>query len=164
MERIISGNDLRVKFGSTNNEKIVLYTTSCSVSINVDSSRYSYKGSGNWNLTNIGSKGWEMQVDGLYVEQTTSTANVFNDLVDAIINSELVSISFGSESGWSTTYKGYAYVVSTNLTAPVADNSTFSATFKGTGELVRVENPLIYKNRVEADGGIAEAIDCLYYI
>lgn len=139
METVINGSNLVVQFGTSGSEKVVLCSTSCAVNISADTKEVVCKGGGGWKNLTAGSKGWDMSVDGLYVESAAGGGNIFSDIFDAIAAGTEVSVIFGEENPTTgqITYKGSAYITSTSLTAPADDNSTFSATFTGTGALTK---------------------------
>ena len=137
MATLINGTDIVVKIGVAGAEDAIFCSTSCTLNITAETVGASCKDGGSWNQTVEGSKSWDIAVDGLY---QVDTANGFIELSDLLLigpNESSIVIGQYTESG-DISWQGTAILTSTSLTAPDGEISTWSATFTGTGPLVKV--------------------------
>lgn len=127
------------------NDKAVALSTSCSVTKNASTSEAASKDDGMWENSVVTKLGWEMKVDAFVGENEGSY-----DAMDAAWKARKpVTVVYGKVSnpsengvpdgGWikpTTKYEeGQALITSLERNDPNGENSTFSATFKGVGEL-----------------------------
>ena len=142
MENVMNGTDLVVKINLGGTDKVIVCSTSCTLSANVDTIEVACKNDGSGSATgkwkNIlpGNKSWEVSAEALYVESSTSGATA-RDLFNEMVSGNKVSLTFSKKSTATgdLLYTGEAYITSWSVNAPDGDVSTFSATFTGTGEL-----------------------------
>jgi len=133
---VINGNKLRVDVGYGVPYPL-LCANSCSLTINQDTIDSSCKDSVQWETLTSGKKSWEITTDGLYVESELYRTSVVN-LTDFIINSRKLAIGFKTYNDIGTSiinWHGYAYLTSISVNGDKDGAATYSATFKGIGEL-----------------------------
>jgi TP901-1 family phage major tail protein len=145
---IISGTDIMVFVDG----KSVSYATNHTLTIGSTSQEVSTKddASGIWQSAVVQKLSWSATTENMY--SIDGSGNGFDDLYTAMISRETVSLKFGLESsaasgsktsvpsgGWTAAstpiFSGDAYVTDLSWSNPNGDNSTFTATFTGTGAL-----------------------------
>ena len=124
----------------------VAFSTNATLNVTVATREISSKDSGYWTDKAAGKISWDASSDALYCYTLTSgtTRNTYDELYAMMIAREAVNFVFGKTSGstpnWSVDsgedyYSGDAIITSLNLNSPDGDNSTYSITLEGTGEL-----------------------------
>lgn len=125
--------------------KAIAYATSCSVSKTASTSEAASKDDGMWENSIVTKLGWEMKVDAF----VGKTRDSYKELNAAWKARKQVKVVYGKpanasdnglpEGGWTAPTadyeEGMAYVTSLERNDPNGENSTFSATLKGVGEL-----------------------------
>lgn len=111
------------------------HSTSCSFTINRDLRDSTTKGSGGWADNLAGLMSWEMSGDSFI--DTAATNASYQDMVNALIAGEAVTVVFDIE-GATQTYTGLALLTSVSADAGVEDNTTFSVSLTGTGQVAVV--------------------------
>jgi predicted secreted protein len=134
--------------------KSIAYATNHTLTIGSNSSEVSTKDDqqGIWQSAIVQKLNWSATTENMY--STDGSGAGFDDLFDAMISRQPVQIKFGMEStaasgnkgnvpttGWtpvtSPMFSGNAMVTDLQWNNPNADNSAFTATFTGTGALVK---------------------------
>jgi len=153
---ILSGTDIMVfmKKGASATLTSIGYATNHTLTIGSNSSEVSTKddAQGIWQSAVVQKLNWSATTENMY--SIDQAGNGFDDLFDAMISREPVDIKFGLETtaaagnkgsvpttGWTGAstpmFTGKAYVTDLSWNNPNGDNSSFTATFTGTGALVR---------------------------
>ena len=147
---IISGTDVMAFIGGVS----IAYATNHTLTIGSNSQEISTKddAQGIWQAAVVQKLNWSATTENMYAMDGSGKG--FDDLFDAMIARTPVQLKFGLEStaasgnkgsvpssGWapvtSPMFSGNAYVTDLSWNNPNADNSTFTATFTGTGALAR---------------------------
>ncbi|MCC8198548.1 MAG: phage tail protein [Tannerellaceae bacterium] len=144
-ENIINGSDLMLFVDG----KSVAYATSHSLDITNETADTSNKDTGGrWTSAKVTRTSWTVSTENLYALQ--GEGQTFNDLFELL--QKEVKIVFCLESGYkskpvtgvpsggwsqvsSPKYSGDAIITSLSISAPDADNATFTAEFTGIGPL-----------------------------
>jgi len=147
-DNVINGSDLMLFIGG----KSVAYATSHSLDISNETSEVSNKDTGGrWATSKVTRTSWTVSTENLYALQGEGTT--FQDLFELL--HEEVEIVFALESGYknkpttgvptggwtaiaSPKYTGKAVLTSLSISAPDADNATFTAELTGVGPLTTV--------------------------
>jgi TP901-1 family phage major tail protein len=129
-------------------KKATALATSCSLSMTASTSEAASKDDGIWENSTVTKIGWEIRVEA-FVSTAENSYDKMNAAFKARQPIEVVYGKVGNpsesgvpEGGWTeptTNYeKGSALITSLERNDPNGDNSTFSATLKGVGELKTV--------------------------
>ena len=137
----VVGNDVMVFV----DDKAIALSTSCSLTKSSSTSEAASKDDGIWENSIVTKLGWEMKVDAFVGEsegsyETMNAAWKARKPVKVIYGKPANSTDSGvPEGGWvkpTTKYEeGMALITSLERNDPNNENSTFSASFKGVGEL-----------------------------
>jgi hypothetical protein len=133
---IINGTDLRVYNGAT----AIGEATSATLSVSREMRNILTKDSPNsgWVSNKPGSKSATLTVEALYSETTT---NVQPDvLFDALNNGTVLALSLKTTTNGYNFYSFSAYCTSFEVSSPVEDNVSYSATFTVSGAVYRGVN------------------------
>jgi hypothetical protein len=133
---IINGTDLRVYNGAT----AIGEATSATLSVTREMRNILTKDSPNsgWVSNRPGSKSATLTVEALYSETTT---NVQPDvLFDALNNGTVLALSLKTTTNGYNFYSFSAYCTSFEVSSPVEDNVSYSATFTVSGAVYRGTN------------------------
>lgn len=136
VNEIINGTDLRVYNGAT----AIGEATSATLSVSREMRNILTKDSPNsgWVSNKPGSKSATLTVEALYSETTT---NVQPDvLFDALNNGTVLALSLKTTTNGYNFYSFSAYCTSFEVSSPVEDNVSYSATFTVSGAVYRGTN------------------------
>ena len=136
VNEIINGTDLRVYNGAT----AIGEATSATLSVSREMRSVLTKDSPNsgWVSNKPGSKSATLTVEALYSETTT---NVQPDvLFDALNNGTVLALSLKTTTNGYNFYSFSAYCTSFEVSSPVEDNVSYSATFTVSGAVYRGTN------------------------
>jgi predicted secreted protein len=135
---VFNGTDLVLKTiaEAGGSEFILAHSTSCTLSINVDTIDVSSKESGGKLDVLGGLKSFELSADGLMEFAATSTTKPqsLNQLMQA---GTAVTFTFALDTLAGYKYTGSALVTSIEITGGTEDASTYSVSMSGTGELLQ---------------------------
>jgi hypothetical protein len=145
---VFNGTSLVVLIGS----EVIGFSTSCSLSIAIDTPDASTKESLGWAQEIGGQKSWSLTTDGLatVVPGATATYISTTELTNFAILRQPVTVKFttidNSAGGVTpvpgdTYYTGQAFIESVDMTADMENPVTYSVSFKGTGPLSISQNP-----------------------
>jgi TP901-1 family phage major tail protein len=149
MGKYISGTDVMVFIKNGSTYTSIAYATNHTLTVGSNSSEISTKddAKGVWNASVVQKLNWSCTTENMYSLDGAGAG--FDDLFTAMSNRTVVDLKFGLENTSQTTkgdapwspisspiFTGTAYVTDLSWNNPDGDNSTFSATFTGTGELV----------------------------
>lgn len=143
-EKIIKGDELMLFKGETS----IAYATSHTLTINGNAIDISSKDHGFWGASEIGNITWEITSENLYTDK------YYNELFDAMINRNQLTVAFGYASDWNVNgltgnntqwdldktanyYAGKCYVTSLTTNANTGENATMSITLTGCGALIK---------------------------
>lgn len=129
--------------------KTTALATSCSLSMTASTSEAASKDDGIWESSTVTKLGWEIRVEAF----VAANKNGYNDMKKAMKDRTPIEVVYGKasnatdsgvpEDGWaapeSDYEKGMAIITSLERNDPNGDNSSFSATLKGVGELKTIE-------------------------
>jgi TP901-1 family phage major tail protein len=149
---ILKGTDIMLFIKDGTNYKSIAYATNHTLTIGSNSSEVSTKddAEGIWQSAVVQKLNWSATTENLY--SLDGSGATYDDLFTLMIARTPVTVKFGLESsytnktdvpadGWTpiTTpiYTGDAYITDLSWNNPNADNSSFTATFTGTGALVK---------------------------
>lgn len=147
MGQILSGTDIMVFLDG----KSIAFATNHTLTIGSTSSEVSTKddAQGIWQHAVVQKLNWSATTENMYSLDGSGAG--FEDLFAAMTKRQAVKLKFGLEStyankgtvpatGWSPIaspiYSGDAYITDLSWNNPNGDNSTFTATFTGTGQLI----------------------------
>ena len=140
MDNIINGTEFILSYGTAGSEVALAFSTSASLSFGMDTRDISNKSSAGWRELLEAQRNWSVSTEGLMAFQDAASAPVvgFADLFTEIVARTQFSVVIKT----STTpvagdyyWSGLVYLSSLELTAPLEDNSTWTASFEGTGVL-----------------------------
>tara|TARA_R100000656_G_scaffold14887_2_gene14625 strand:+ start:3618 stop:4061 length:444 start_codon:yes stop_codon:yes gene_type:complete len=138
---IVNGTDFIVKFGTAGSEVAIAFATSASISFSMETRDISNKSSAGWRELLEAQRSWSVSCENLFAwkdGQATPVAVVgYDDLWAEMNNRTSFSIVFTgtSPATGETYYSGTAYLTSLEASAPLEDNTTFTASFEGSGVL-----------------------------
>ena len=76
---LLNGTDLLLKVGGTSgNETLIAFATSCSLELSADEIDQTNKDSQGWKSIILGSRSWSVSADALYQNETTGSTQDFN--------------------------------------------------------------------------------------
>lgn len=133
---IVNGTLLRIYKGGT----AIAYATSCTLSVTREIREVLTKDSpGNgWREVYVGRKSGTLSTEGLYSTAGDGTANHQpSDLFDDLDNGTPLVLKFSTEVSGDDYYQASGYCTSIEMTGPVEDNSSYSATFELHGAITR---------------------------
>ena len=136
-EQRVSGRDLRIYFGEDTATSPIFASTSCELSLTWQTEKTVDKDTPKTGLQELTSYEWTLTSNNIVA---TGAANGFEQVMDASLKGEEVSVSFKLGEGFS--YSGKAIITSVSSSAPAEGKATFTATFTGSGELKKdVQTP-----------------------
>jgi predicted secreted protein len=123
--------------------QVIAHSTSCSLSINIDTPDASDKESGGWAAEIGGQRSWSLTTDGLATIEPAATATYVStaELSAYAIARTAVTVKFTTVVSGSTLntgdyyWSGSAFIESFDVTADMENPVTYSVSFKGTGAL-----------------------------
>ena len=146
MEKIIKGDDLML-FDAEG--KSLAFATSHQLSISADAVETSSKDGGVWASNEVNKISWELTSENLY------TVNAYDKLMDLMLKREAIKVYFGTKKendpektvadgdydNWTGAkgYTGKVFITSLTANAGTGENATYSATFTGTGKLIKID-------------------------
>ena len=140
----LNGTELGVYMNGT----LVAYSTSATININHSPRSTTNKESAGFEEIMEGLRSWDVSVDALYAWMQPDGNPISNETLSEIFTGYWTTrakftLTFGvtTTAQNDTKYVGDAWLTSVSLTAPMEDTATFSASFKGTGELVQTIAP-----------------------
>lgn len=141
---IIKGDDLML---FDEQGKSIAFATSHTLSISADAVDTSSKDHGAWSANEVNKISWELTSENLY------TVAAYDSLMEKMLAREAIKVYFGTKKendpdktvadgdydNWtgSSGYTGKVYITSLSVNANTGENATYSATFTGTGKLVK---------------------------
>lgn len=140
---VIKGDDFalyiekEVTDGTTTTLQYVMIgcATSSSLSMSIETQGATCKGSAGWDEVTVTTKSWEMSTDALYRTNEDITGIELFDYWKAGTKLN-VQLGVGGTSG-GVVYRGEVYITSLDFNGPQGENTTLSASFKGTGALTK---------------------------
>lgn len=128
---IVNGTDLRIYMGGV----AIGHATTCSLDLTRETRETLTKDApgGGWATAEVGRKSATLSTDGMFSYDTTNKK--FSDLFTAFDNGTLLLLRFTTDETSDTYWQGSGYITSLNLSAPVEDNTTYSATFTVNGAI-----------------------------
>jgi predicted secreted protein len=143
---VFNGTSLVVLIGG----EVIAYSTSCSLSIAIDTPDASNKESLGWAEEIGGQRSWSLTTDGLAtVSPTTVVATYVSlpELTTLAIARTAVTVMFTTVTAGTATpivddakWTGQAFIESVDMTADMENPVTYSVSFKGTGILTQSKN------------------------
>lgn len=129
---IVNGTDLRIYMGGV----AIGHATTCSLDMTRETRETLTKDApgGGWATAEVGRKSATLSTDGMFSYDTSNKK--FSDLFTAFDNGTLLLLRFTTDETGDTYWQGSGYITSLNLSAPVEDNTTYSATFTVNGAIV----------------------------
>ena len=143
--KIIYGGDMMIFIGDTTGTTTPLaFSTSASLSINVDTREISSKDSGYWKDFIAGKISWEASTDGLLSYGLSGSTSSVDVLFTKLLARESVYVKFATTSGttpaWTVNsskkvFTGKAIITSLELTASDNESSTYTISLTGSEAL-----------------------------
>lgn len=130
----INGTSLLVYINTGSGEVPIAFTTSASISIDVDLPDASNKNSSGWAENIYGQRSWSIDCDGLVDYASTFGAA---ELLDVITNRTGVTLRWSTNASGTLEYEGSAKIASYSEDAPNEDVVSFSVSFTGTGAITK---------------------------
>ena len=135
---LVNGTDLLLRVGASGNEEIIASSTSCSLEVSMDEIDQTNKDSQGWKSIIGGTRSWSVSADALYQNEDPANAG-FKDLWSYMDGRTKIYIELtvaGASSGDSNVYyEGSGYITSLSVNGGTEDQSAFSVTITGSGEL-----------------------------
>ena len=144
MNTIIKGDDLML-FDEAG--KSLAFATSHTLSISADAVDTSSKDHGIWKANEVNKINWELTSENLY------TNGAYDSLMEKMVARQPITVYFGTKketdpdktvadgdyTNWTgaSGYTGKVLITSLSVNANTGENATYSATFTGTGKLVK---------------------------
>ena len=144
MNTIIKGDDLML-FDEAG--KSLAFATSHTLSISADAVDTSSKDHGIWKANEVNKINWELTSENLY------TNGAYDTLMEKMVARQPITVYFGTKketdadktvadgdyTNWTgaSGYTGKVLITSLSVNANTGENATYSATFTGTGKLVK---------------------------
>lgn len=144
MNTIIKGDDLML-FDEVG--KSLAFATSHTLSISADAVDTSSKDHGIWKANEVNKINWELTSENLY------TNDAYDTLMEKMIARQPITVYFGTKketdadktvadgdyTNWTgaSGYTGKVLITSLSVNANTGENATYSATFTGTGKLIK---------------------------
>lgn len=142
---VFNGTSLVVLIGN----EVIAHSTSCSLSLNIDTPDASDKESLGWATEIGGQMSWSLTTDGLstVVPGTVATYVSTGELMTLAAARTAVTVKFTTVTAGSSTvvsgdlsWSGSAFIESVDMTADMENPVTYSVSFKGTGALTQATN------------------------
>ena len=135
---LVNGTDLLLKVGASGNEEIIASSTSCSLEVSMDEIDQTNKDSQGWKSIIGGTRSWSVSADALYQNEEPTDAG-FKDLWSYMDGRTKIYVELtvtGASAGDSNVYyEGSGYITSLSVNGGTEDQSAFSVTITGSGEL-----------------------------
>ena len=135
---LVNGTDLLLRVGASGNEEIIASSTSCSLEVSMNEIDQTNKDSLGWKSIIGGTRSWSVSADALYQNEDPANAG-FKDLWSYMDGRTKIYIELtvaGASSGDSNVYyEGSGYITSLSVNGGTEDQSAFSVTITGSGEL-----------------------------
>jgi len=125
---IINGSDLLLYIGGI----AVAHATNHTLSIGVNARDASTKSSSGWRDLKPGQRQWSISGEHLYTFDASYGATA---LFSTVSNRSLITLKLASGDDDNQRFSGSGYLTSLEMNFPNEENSTFSFTIEGTGEL-----------------------------
>tara|TARA_B110000967_G_scaffold72441_1_gene75004 strand:+ start:1985 stop:2431 length:447 start_codon:yes stop_codon:yes gene_type:complete len=144
---LLNGTDLLLKVGGTSgNETLIAYATSCSLELSADEIDQTNKDSQGWKSIILGSRSWSVSADALYQNETTGSTQDFNTFFANVENRTAVfvelTIAGASNADANIFYSGTAYITSLSVNGGTEDQATYSVSLTGSGALIDTAVPV----------------------
>ena len=135
---IFNGTDLVLKVQAVNgaaDEFKLMHSTSCTLSMNVDTIDISTKDSEGFRDLLGGQKSFSLSADGLMDFASAGTSTDPDELFTNMMNRTSVTFTFALDVQSGYKYTGSAFITSLEVTGGVEDAPTYSVSLEGTGEI-----------------------------
>lgn len=127
---IINGTDLRFYIGG----EVIGHATSCSISLSMETREILTKDLvGSYTSAAPGRRSWSGSAEGLLAFD--APGQQVSDLVTAFNADTALLLRFTTDVNGDTYWEGSVHITGLEVGAPVEDNTTYSVTFTGVGEL-----------------------------
>lgn len=126
----VNGTLIKLSVGGT----VIGALTSNSISFSSSPRETTSKDSGGWKTIKEGLRNWSLSGEGFFAEDATYG---FEDLMDAYIARDEVTIMESSAVTGDITYSGAARITSLERTSPMEETVTFSVSFEGSGTITK---------------------------
>jgi TP901-1 family phage major tail protein len=137
---IFNGTDLVLKVQAVNgaaDEFKLMHSTSCSLSMNVDTIDISTKDSAGFRDLLGGQKSFSLSADGLMDFASAGTTTDPDELFTNMMNRTSVTFTFALDVQSGYKYTGSAFITSLEVTGGVEDAPTYSVSLEGTGQITQ---------------------------
>ena len=127
---IFNGSLLTVKIGSSK----ILNTTSCSLSLTMDTPEATTKDSGGFQEVIAGVKSGEISFEGLVAYDTASGSQI-GDISPSLLANTVITWEFSTDVVGDDRYSGSGFISSIEITADMESPVSFSGTITTTGTI-----------------------------
>ncbi len=130
--KVIQGEDIILLV----DDKTTLHATTHTLKVDLELKELRTKDT-NGKEKSPGDISWSIDGDGLVVvDESITNAHTPEDVLGIVLSKKLVNVVIKSPmSGLTKTYSGEAYITSFSLGTPAGDNSTYSYSLTGSGDL-----------------------------
>ena len=136
---LINGTDLLLKVGDSGAEEVIAHSTSCSLEVSMDEIDQTNKDSAGWKSIIGGSRSWSVSCDNLYQNEVHASKETFTSLWQYLDGRDKIYVELAVKNASSGDnnlfYEGYGYITSLSVNGGTEDQSSFSVTITGSGQL-----------------------------
>jgi len=135
---IFNGTDLVLKVQAVDgaaDEFKLMHSTSCTLSMNVDTIDVSTKDSQGWRDLLAGQKSFSLSADGLMDFASAGSSTDPDELFTNMMGRNSVTFTFALDVQSGYKYTGSAWITSLEITGGVEDAPTYSISLEGTDEI-----------------------------
>lgn len=137
---IFNGTDLVLKVQAVDgaaDEFKLMHSTSCTLSMNVDTIDVSTKDSQGWRDLLAGQKSFSLSADGLMDFASAGTSTDPDELFTNMMGRNSVTFTFALDVQSGYKYTGSAWITSLEITGGVEDAPTYSISLEGTDAITQ---------------------------
>ncbi len=130
---VFNGSLLTVKVDGSK----ILNTTSCSLSLTMDTPEATTKDSGGFQEVIAGVKSGEISFEGLIAYDSTVGSVEIGDISPDLLSGTQVTWEFSTDVSGDDSYSGSGFISSIELTADMESPATYSGTIVTTGSITQ---------------------------
>ena len=137
-KQVVQGEDIILLV----DDKTTLHATTHTLKVDLEMKELRTKdtdGKGKW----PGDISWSVDGDGLVViDDSIENSHTAEEVLDLVLQKKLVEVVVKSPlTGLAKMYTGKAYITTFSLSTPAGDNSSYSYSLTGSGNLTPVDKP-----------------------
>lgn len=139
-DSIVNGSDVLVHVWDGNKYVMVANSTSSQITFSADAKERVTKDTGKWKKKRVTGLAVQIKCDALVGMNDPADKTGYNKLMEKFKAGEPVFIKYGTKKEGDTYESGYFVIASLDKTDAAQEDSSFSATFDNTGEVVTGTN------------------------